>query len=405
MTDRVSRQTLLAVVTWAVSVVLAVLGVALLATTWSTDVPGVWGVRGSSIALGLAAASIGIVVVVRVPGNPIGWLFMTSGVLGSLQGFAEQYAVAGLLAAPGSLPAPELAAWVAGWVWIPAMSAMGVFLPLVFPSGQLPSPRWWPVLAFDTLCAILATLGAMLLPGPLDNSAYLDNPYAIVSGFPGQERWIAFLPLIVAIIVSAVTLAVTFRRSSGVGRHQLKWLVFSAALAAGALVLVPIGQAGIGVLPDWASKATQILVMLGLLGIPVSAGIAVLRYHLYEIDRIISRTLGYLLVSGLLAGMFAFLVVTLQWLLAPFTESNAVAVAGSTLAVAALFQPARRRIQRAVDRRFNRARVDAERTEGELARRIRDQVDAGSVAGLLVTSVEQTVQPAFSTIWIRTSGR
>ncbi len=405
MTDRVSRQTLLALVVWAASATLAVLGVALLAATWSTDVPGVWGVRGSTIALGLAATSTGIVVVLRVPGNPIGWLFMASGVLGSLQGFAEPYAVAGLLAAPGSLPAPELAAWVAGWVWIPALSAIGVFLPLVFPSGQLPSPRWWPVLAFDMMCATIATLGAMLLPGQLDNSAYLDNPYAIVSGFPGQERWIAFLPLIVAIMVSAVTLAVTFRRSTGMGRQQLKWLVFSAALAAGALVLVPIGQAGIGVLPDWASKGTEILVMLGLLGIPVSAGLAVLRYHLYEIDRIISRTLGYLLVSGLLAGMFALLVVTLQWLLAPFTESNAVAVAGSTLAVAALFQPARRRIQRAVDRRFNRARVDAERTEGELARRIRDQVDASSVAWLLVTSVEQTLQPASSTVWIRNSGR
>ena len=401
---RVSVRTLLAVIIWAMSAVLACLGIALLAATWSTDVPGVWGVRGFAIALGLASASIGVVVVVRVSGNPIGWLFMTSGLLGALQGFCVQYAVAGLLAAPGSLPGPELAAWVGGWAWIPAMSAMGAFLPLVFPSGSLPSPRWRPVVAFGVVCASLATLGAMLLPGRLDNSAYLDNPYAVVTGFPGQARWMAYLPLIVAILVGGVTLAVTFRRSTGERRQQLKWLAFSAALAAAALALEPIGQAGIGVLPGWASRVTEVLVVLGLLGIPVSAGVAVLRYRLWEIDRIVSRTISYLIVSAVLAALFAATVVGLQELLSPVTGQGTVAVAAATLLAFTVFQPLRRRVQVTVDRRFNRARVDTQRVLDGFAAGLRDDTELDSLNDHLETVVARSMQPRSVAVWTRRVG-
>ncbi len=390
-----------AVACWIVATALAMIGVALLVATLSVDVSSVWAVRGFSIAIGLASATVGAVVIVRVPGNPIGWLFMVGGLLGSLQGAAEEYAVAGILAAPRSLPAPRLAAWLAGWIWIPAEAAMLAFLPLVFPSGRLPSRRWRPLAWFDAGCTLLAMLGAMFLPGRLDNSAYLDNPYVLLPAFPGDARWVAYLPLVAAIGAGGITLALAFRRSSGVLRQQLKWLAFSAAMAGAALTLIPFGQAGMGIVPGWTSRPAEILVVAGILGIPIAAGVAIVRYRLYDIDRIISRTVAYLLITGLLAGLFSLMVVLLQGLLAPFTESNALAVAGSTLVVAAAFQPLRRRIQAVVDRQFNRARIDAARAEAELAARIRDEVDADAVVGALVASTERTLQPAASGVWIR----
>jgi hypothetical protein len=390
---------------WTVSTVLALVGLALLIATRTTAVSGVWAVRGFSIAIGLASATVGALVIVRVPGNPIGWLFMVAGLLGSVQGVAEEYAVAGILAAPGSVPAPRLAAWLAGWIWIPAEAAMLAFLPLVFPSGRLPSPRWRLLAGFDAGCMLLASLGAMTLPGKLDNSAYLDNPYALLRGFPGDDRWVVYLPLIAAIAAGGATLVLAFRRSTGAERQQLKWLAFSAALAGAALALIPFGPSGVGFLPAWASKLAEILVIAGILGIPLAAGVAITRYRLWDIDRIISRTVAYALVTGLLAAAFALLVIVLQGALAPFTQNSGLAVAMSTLAVAVAFRPLRGTMQTVVDRRFNRARVDAARTEAELAWRIRTEVDGAAVAGALVAATERTVQPSASGVWIRGAAR
>ncbi len=401
MTGRAGVARPAAIAGWIVATALALVGLGLMLATLSTAVRGVWAFRGFSIAIGLASATVGAVVVIKVPGNPIGWLFMAGGLLGSVQGAAEEYAVAGILAAPGTLPAPRVAAWLSGWIWIPAEAAMLAFLPLVFPSGHLPSRRWQPLAWFDAGCAALATLGAMFLPGRLDNAAYLDNPYALVRAIPGDDRWVAYLPLVAAIAAGGIALALAFRQSRGVRHQQLKWLAFSVALAGAALALIPLGSSGIGVLPTWASKLAQILVVAGILGIPVAAGIAVLRYRLWDIDRIISRTVAYAVVTAVLASSFAVLVVLLQGLLAPFTESSALAVAGSTLAVAAIFQPLRRRIQAVVDRRFNRAHVDAVLAEQEMASLIRDQVDTSAVVRVLVAETERTVQPASAGIWIR----
>jgi hypothetical protein len=386
---------------WLVAMALALAGALLLAATLTTPVPGVWAFRGFSIAIGLACATVGVVVIARVPGNPIGWLFMVSGLLGSLQGAAAEYAVMGILAAPGGVPAPELAAWLAGWLWIPAMSTMLAFLPLVFPSGHLPSARWRPLAWFDAGCALLASLGAMFLPGRLDNAAYVDNPFALLSAFPGEQRWVGYLPLIAAIAAGGVTLVLAFRRSGGIERQQLKWLAFSAALAGAALLLIPLGQSGIGFLPGWASKVAQILVVAGILGIPIAAGTAILRYRLWDIDRIISRTLAYALVTGLLAGLFAGMVLVIQAALSSATNANSFAVAASTLVVFALFQPVRGRVQRLVDRRFNRARVDAEAAVSALASQLRDETDLELVGGTVERVIGQALAPAHLAIWTR----
>ncbi len=360
--------------------------------------------------LGATFPVVGWLVASKRPANPMGWIFLGVGLSQALDTIASQYAIVGLQTMPGSLPAADVMSWIASWVWAPGFGLLLTATVLLFPDGRPPSPRWRPVLWAGGLAVVLLALpiaiiawpsrGVALLgsgPGPSDVVA--GDPVATaVLGFLGALTNVGLLLLLASSACSVAGLVIRFRRSTGVERAQLKWFA-----AAGVVEIALIVASTLEILP-WLQLNTALAIAVSPL-LPVAATIAILRYRLYEIDRIVSRTIGYLLVSGLLAAMFALLVVTLQGLLAPFTESNGLAVAGSTLAVAALFQPARRRIQWAVDRRFNRARVDAERIEGELTNRIRDQVDAGAVVGLLVTSVEQTVQPAFSTVWIRESAR
>jgi len=360
--------------------------------------------------LGATFPVVGWLVASKRPANPMGWIFLGVGLSQALDTFASQYAIVGLQTVPGSLPAADVMSWIASWVWAPGFALLMTATVLLFPDGRPPSPRWRPVLWAAGLAVVLLAFpiaiiawpsrGVALLgsgPGPSDVVA--GDPVATaVLGFLGALTNVGLLLLLASSACSVAGLVIRFRRSTGVERAQLKWFA-----AAGVVEIALLVASTLEILP-WLQLSTALAITVSPL-LPVAATIAILRYRLYEIDRIVSRTIGYLLVSGLLAAMFALLVVTLQGLLAPFTESNGLAVAGSTLAVAALFQPARRRIQWAVDRRFNRARVDAERIEGELTNRIRDQVDAGAVVGLLVTSVEQTVQPAFSTVWIRESAR
>jgi 4-amino-4-deoxy-L-arabinose transferase-like glycosyltransferase len=190
---------------------------------------------------------------------------------------------------------------------------------------------------------------------------------------------------------------VRFRRSTGSERAQLKWFV-----AGGGIEAIMLVTSVFVTIPNQLFSALLTIVVSPLL--PIAATIAILRYHLYDIDRILSRTVAYALVTGLLAGVFAILVVALQALLAPFTGSNALAVAGSTLAVAAAFQPLRRRIQRLVDRRFNRSRFHADRIATGFAGLIRDQVEMSAVVAALDAAVDRAVQPSAAAILIRRTG-
>ncbi|HEY3523517.1 MAG TPA: hypothetical protein VGK63_07410 [Candidatus Limnocylindrales bacterium] len=387
---------------WLAAVVLTLVAVALLEATWSVTIPGdSWGIRGFLIFLAPVSATVGAVVATRVPANPIGPLLLATGLLAGIQSAAEQYAVQGILAVPGSLPAPEVAAWLAGWVWLPAMGCLAAFLPLLFPTGTLRSRRWRAVAWIDVGVVLIGALGAAFLPGPLDNSRYVDNPFALPLGAMSvNERSVVFYPFVFAVGASIAPLVLRFRESGGETRQQIKWLAWSAIVLGLAFVLVPLGQ--VGILGAAASKAVEDMIVVGVVAIPVSAGLAILRYRLWDIDRIVSRTVSYVILSAVLVGVYAAGVLAVHALVAPVADQNGpIAVAASTLIAASLFQPLRRRIQTVVDRRFNRARYDAHRTAEAFGERIRDDVDIDQLVDEVERAVDHALEPARLGLWLR----
>ncbi len=381
---------------------LCTIGIGLLAATWSVEVPGTWSVRGFPIVIAGTCVAIGAIVVVRVRGNPIGWLFLAAAILSAVEGACDQYAALALIAEPGAHAGGDVAAWLAGWIWIPAIALVTVFLPLVFPDGRLLSSRWRPIVRLDVGVVALAALGAAVLPGPLDNASYLSNPFAIEIAIRPELRWIAYLPLIVAIFIGASALALRFRRATGESRQQLKWLAFSVAVCGLVFWVIPLAK--LGAMPPGAAKLTEIVVTAAILGIPISAGVAVLRYRLWDIDRIVSRSISYLIISAMLAVMFAVTVVGLQELLSPLTGQSTVSVAAATLVAFTLFQPLRRRVQTAVDRRFNRAHIDAQRVLDGFAAGLRDDTALDTLNAHLETVVGRSMQPRSVAVWTRQQG-
>jgi hypothetical protein len=353
-----------------------------------------------SVPLLLAFAAfvvVGALIVAHRPGNAVGWIFAAIGLLAILGALAEEYALYGIVTEPRSLPGPVLAGWFSSWAWYPTIALALLFIPLLFPDGRLPSPRWRPVAWLGGVTtAALSVLGALTPTLEIGDGTFVDNPIG-VAGVDGPERGPAGLVVVnllsVLILAAVVSLVVRFRRSRGEERLQLKWFTYAAAL----LPLVFLDN----LVPDAVANLLFAAVVACL---PVAAGIAILRYRLYEIDRLINRTLVYGLLTALLAGIYAGLVLGLGQLsgrLGARTPSWVVAVA--TLAVATLFQPARRRIQQAVDRRFNRRRYDAARTVEAFSVRLRDQVDLDTLSAELLAVVDQTVQPTRAALWLRPS--
>ena len=338
---------------------------------------------------------VGSLIVAHRPGNPVGWIFSAIGLLAVTGALAEEYAYYAYVTRPGSLPGAIAAAWYAGWHWYLTISLTLVFTALLFPTGRLPSPRWRPVAwlaglttaALTLLAAFQASLpeiGGRVLPNPV-GIAGVENPEE------GPLGAVLFALLSVTAVVAFVSLAVRFRRARGDERQQLKWVTYAAAL----LPLVVLGD----LLPDWAGNLFFALVIAFL---PVAAGIAILRYRLYDIDRLINRTLVYGLLTALLAGVYAGVVLVLGQLFGGISaKPPSWAVAGATLAVAALIQPARRRIQLAVDRRFNRRKYNAAKTIEAFSARLRDELDLDTLTVELLAVVDQTMQPTRSSLWLR----
>jgi hypothetical protein len=346
----------------------------------------------------LSATTVGALLASRRPRHPVGWLLLGLGVPVALSGVATGYANYGLMARPGSLPGADLAAVYHG------VSVLGVltclqFVLLLTPTGSLPSPRWrwWAWLVGGA--ALVALVSALLLP--------LDPPYQafpnplVVPGLAGLLRsvgGVAWILTALGPVVAAGSLLLRFRRARGVERQQLRWLALAAALAATvvvvtalALALGLVGDSGDEVLLGWVSA-----VVLGLM--PLATGAAILRYRLYDLDRIVSRTLAYGLLTLLLGGGYAVVVLVLGQLLG---RGSSLVVAAATLAVAAVFQPARRRVQGAVDRRFNRRRYDAARTIQGFSARLREQLDLDALTADVLTVVDQTMQPTQASLWLR----
>ena len=354
-----------------------------------------------TIALLLAFTAfmgVGALVVAHRPGNAVGWIFAAIGLLAVTGASAEEYALFASTTRPGALPAPVLAAWWASWTWYPTIALALVFTPLLFPDGRLPSPRWRPVLWLAG--ATTATASALTAARPtldLGGGRHVDNLIgtpAVTNPMWSQAGQVVEDLLGVLVVVAVVSLVVRFRRSRGDERLQLKWFTYAAAL----LPLVFVGD----VLPGTAGNLLFAAVVAFL---PVAVGVAILRYRLYEIDRLINRTLVYGLLTALLAAMYSGLVLLGGQLFGDLGDRPpSWAVAGATLAVAALFQPARRWVQQTVDRRFNRRRYDAARTVEAFSTRLREQVDLGSLSSELLAVVDQTVQPTTASLWLRPGG-
>jgi hypothetical protein len=354
------------------------------------------GVIGLVLAA-VSAATVGAVLASRRPRHPVGWLLLALGLSLNASGVASAYATYGLLARPGTLPAARLVALYLPATVVTALTCLG-FVLLLTPTGSLPSPRWrwW---ARATAAAPAVGLLAITLaprPGRLVGLAE-GNPLGL-SGLSGAlfvTYQLAFAVTGLAVVVGAASLVVRFRRARGTERQQLRWVALAAALAApGSVVL--LAAAAMGASPDllgWVAGTCFAI-------LPLAIGAAILRYRLYDLDRIVSRTLAYGLLSVLLGGGYAGLVLGLGQLLG---RSSSLVVAGATLAVAAAFQPARRRIQQAVDRRFNRRRYDAAQTIAGFSARLRQQVDLDTLTSELLGVVEQTMQPTQASLWLRPS--
>jgi hypothetical protein len=354
----------------------------------------------NTIALLLAFSAftaVGALILAHRPGNAIGWVFSAVGLLAATGGLAEEYA----FGAGGGLPVRAgavAAAWWASWTWYPALALATAFTLFLFPTGRLLSPRWRPALwvtgavtvAFTVLAAVQPTLGGG--DGPT-----VPNPLAVGSLGNPEHSVIGLVLLDLLLVMGAlalVSMVLRFQRSRGDERQQLKWFTYAGAL----VPLMVVADLLPGLVGDLLF-ATVIALL------PVAAGIGILRHRLYDIDRLINRTLVYALLTALLAGVYAGLVLGLsQGVFGLGSHAPSWLVAGATLAVAALFQPARRRIQGAVDRRFDRRRYDAGRTIEAFSVRLRDHVDLGTLTAELLAVVDRTVQPTTASLWLRRPG-
>jgi hypothetical protein len=355
--------------------------------------------------VGLTYVGVGALIASRWPRNPIGWIYLVCLALisfGAPGNLADQYAIYGTLTDPGSLPGPEWIVW-AGHVALSAFfPALLVFSVLLFPDGRLPSPRWRPVGTFAGVAIVALTIETAFQafgpPMPLG----LQNPVS-ATGALGDllpvARGATFFLILGALGAAIVAIVGRFRRATGIERQQLRWFAYGAAWIPGLLLFAVVLSA---VLPRALSGGVgNELWPLSAAGIPVATGIAILRYRLYDIDVLINRTLVYGATTAAIAVAFFAGIVVLQALLRPLTSGSEIAVAASTLASVALFQPLRRRIRDAVDRRFYRARYDAARTLDAFSIRLRDEVELGAVRAELVGAVRDTVQPAHVSVWLR----
>ncbi len=385
---------------WRAGLVWAVVGVDLTLTIarfvgapLGTDMPP-WAVALFT-AMVASFGVVGAVLVSRQPRNPVSWILWASATTLALS-IASDLAVYLATTGLGTPPWILLMMFFGSFGFVLTIGLVVVFVPMLFPDGRLLSPRWRWVVAVSVVALVIAVLPSMFRPGPLPNAPTILNPL----GIPGFERLKPLLDaanvLLVAVVFPLAMAAsvLRYRRGTSVERQQLKW--FAAAVSATALSFVaattpvdPLSEVGWG------------LGLIGLTTLPIAIGLAILRYRLYDIDRIISRTIGYLIVTGVLAAVFVGAVLAFQAILAPVIGKNPVAVAASTLIVAALFQPLRRRVQRVVDRRFDRARYDAELTTAAFSERLRDQVDLPTLATDLDATVRTAVAPSSVALWLR----
>src|SRR5215210_3185379 len=356
---------------------------------------------GAVVVLVISFSMVGALIVSHRPENIIGWIFCAAALFQALSEFGLEYATYALITRPGPLPLGAGLAWLAEWIWALGLGLILVFLPLLFPDGRPPSPRWRPVAWLGGLSIGLIWVPISILLWPERGTALLRG------GETGDEGpgWLVALteagfPLILlAGLAAVISLFVRFHRARGDERQQIKWFASAAALTfAWIFVFEQLVSAEGGLLEAIAAASSLVLVP----SIPVSTGIAILKHRLYDIDRIINRTLVYVALTGTLVAVYVGSVVLLQTLFRSLTGGEStLAIVASTLAIAALFNPLRRGIQAFIDRRFYRNRYDAAKTLEAFSARLRDEVDLDHLAGEFVAVVQRTMRPAHASLWLR----
>ena len=347
--------------------------------------------------VGVSSTIVGGVVASRRPANPVGWLFLGAALFSALRALTAEYAIYGLVTSPGALPLSEGMAGLSNSLQLAGPVLSFVLVPLYFPSGR-PVSRRWGIVAWIALGLLpVMTVVQAFSPGEAVSGSGIPNPWSVDSLRPVVEvsstaGFVGFMGLIFA---SAMSLVVRFRRSVGEERQQLKWFTYAAAFIPVWFVLnSPIERA--------FPSLFDVLDALVIAGVPIAAGIAILRYRLYDIDRIINRTLVYASLTAMLAALYLGGVVVLQYALRWLTGGETqLAVVASTLAIAALFNTLRRRVQAFVDRRFYRRKYDAAKTLEIFNAKLRDETNLDALSGDLVGVVRETVQPAHVSLWLR----
>jgi len=385
----------------ALSVALLVGGIALSHVASSTvpDHP-VGGETGDSSVVAdlltlLPFSVVGAIIASRHPRNTIAWLFCSVGVTIGLNNFVGDYAEFWLASGFGVRSLGEAAAWFSSWLWILLVFVPASFLLLLFPDGRLPSPRWRPVAWGVTLGTAGSVVGYALRAGPLGDFPQIANPYGVDSPAVGMVGIAGSIVAAGCMVASAFSLVVRLRRAGGEQRQQIKWLAYG-----GALVVCGV-CAGSLTIPS-SVPVSILIISVSLLGLPVLTGIAIVRHRLYDIDLLINRTLVYASLTAMLALVYVGGVIGLQAALHALTgQESTLAIVASTLAIAALFNPLRRRVQGFVDRRFYRRKYDAAKTLAAFSSRLRDETDLNALGADLVGVTRVTVQPEYVSLWLR----
>ena len=352
----------------------------------------------------LVYVGVGLLLTLRLPRQPVGWLLLWAGALFQLAFAAGAYKWAAFIRAPGTLPLGEVALLI-GIAWLPALGCL-VLAIMLFPTGRPPSPRWRLPAAVVVMATALGLVAELLGPRefPVQPSPFgaqgalpltVANPLAIDGPLGTLLGYVGAFPLVVYLIPVAAVL-VRFRTAAGTERQQLKWFAYAASI-----VMVFFVATGFGLFSYLGGVLASLVAVVVMDLIPISVAIAILRYRLYDIDLLINRTLVYGATTAVIGGAFFGGIVLLQTLLRPFTTGSELSVAASTLVSFALFQPLRRRIERAVDQRFYRSRYDAGRTVDAFSERLGDLVEVDALRSDLLTVVGDTMQPVHASLWLR----
>src|SRR5829696_8746749 len=392
----------------AVSLMLAVIGLLLLAVSRFPDGASLY--AGAPVydfwlvntVVAVSFSTVGGVIAPRLPPhNPVGWLFCTIGLLAGMRLFVAEYAIATLLAEPrtplSNLPGGEALAWVSSWLWVSHIGLF-LFLALLFPDGGPPSSRWRPFAWVVGVVIVAGTVAVAVWPETAAGFDLTNHPLGVEIATDVVNP--VEIILYTLALVAMSSLVVRLRHTKGVERQQVKWFAYAVVVLAISSILAYVVSETLGI--RWLGSISSVLVIVGVMGLPVAMGIAIFRYRLYNIDLIINRTLVYVSLTVTLVALYFGGIVVLQRVFVLLTgEQSTIAVVASTLLIAALFTPLRRRIQSFIDRRFYRRKYDARKTLEAFTLTLRDETDLEALSGDLVGVVRETMQPAHVSLWLR----